>query len=119
MFLSRFNMLQNLRHPAVRCLLFLIILMRSFCTLSACVYFIGERRIIGDAVKGSNFQVFRSNINDETMSVLVNKSDLCREAPLESLRSTNAHENPQLCSNLFLSLLTCGANVNNTQRTYQ
>uniref|UniRef100_A0A9J2Q0L7 ANK_REP_REGION domain-containing protein n=1 Tax=Ascaris lumbricoides TaxID=6252 RepID=A0A9J2Q0L7_ASCLU len=64
-------------------------------------------------------EVFRSNINDETMSILVNKSDLCREVPLESLQSTNAQENPQLCSNLFISLLTCGANVNNAQRAYQ
>ncbi|VDM51092.1 unnamed protein product [Toxocara canis] len=69
------------------------------------------------SLKGTRM-VFRSNLDEQTMSVLVNKTDLCREAPIESLQSTNAHQDPQLRSNLFLSLLTCGATVNSPQGTY-
>lgn len=55
--------------------------------------------------------MFKSCVDEETITKLANKENVCGETPLESLHSEPESHDEKLRSNVFISLLRCGATV--------
>ncbi|VDK28506.1 unnamed protein product [Gongylonema pulchrum] len=56
-------------------------------------------------------EAFKSCLDEETITKLANKENVRGETPLESLRHGTVHDSESLRSNVFISLLRCGATV--------
>ncbi|MCP9265958.1 Nuclear factor NF-kappa-B subunit [Dirofilaria immitis] len=56
-------------------------------------------------------QMFKSCVDEETITKLANKENMYGETPLESLRCELEPHDEKLRSNVFISLLRCGATV--------
>lgn len=55
--------------------------------------------------------MFKSCIDEETITKLANKENMYGETPLESLHCEPEPNDEKLRSNVFISLLRCGATV--------
>ncbi|VIO86813.1 Uncharacterized protein BM_BM2526 [Brugia malayi] len=56
-------------------------------------------------------EMFKSCVDEETITKLANKENICGETPLERLRCESERHDEELRSNVFISLLRCGATV--------
>ncbi|EJW80970.1 hypothetical protein WUBG_08123, partial [Wuchereria bancrofti] len=52
-----------------------------------------------------------SCVDEETITKLANKENICGETPLEILHCESERHDEELRSNVFISLLRCGATV--------
>ncbi|VDN06775.1 unnamed protein product [Thelazia callipaeda] len=56
-------------------------------------------------------EMFKSSVDEETIAKLANKENICGETPLDSLHCEAGTQNERLRTNVFISLLRCGATI--------